>query len=268
MRVVGDALEPSTITTTARDGDHEVRVAVGRHATGGTQQHVESLARHETAQAEHHQRVRRQAEATAHVAALRVGQGTETLDIDTRRDVGRRKGTPRSPLGFSQWVAPGGDHDARATQHATKGAVRAGNAPGHGDLRAVEHDAVAVSQAQADEPYRQRGIEHDDLRTDFVRQRVDVSSDPPCRPQDLVLHPLHAEGLFAIPLARAAVRRGEHRRSLRRQSAPQLPQVRLNAAELRREVVGDEEILTHARAATRCAAHSACERNIGSGSRR
>ena len=67
-------------------------------------------------------------------------------------------------------------------------------------------------------------------------------------------------GWAASKASAALVRRGEHGGALGGEPAPQLPQVRLDAAELGREVVGDEQVLHPAapRAARRSRAQRAC----------
>ena len=54
-----------------------------------------------------------------------------------------------------------------------------------------------------------------------------------------------AEGLTAIEEIVVGVGTGEHGHVVGRQPAPQLPQVRLDAADLRGEVVGDQQVSGH-----------------------
>src|SRR5256886_6548341 len=71
--------------------------------------------------------------------------------------------------------------------------------------------------------------------------RVEATDEPGCGQQPPPAHPLDAERLRRVPVRRGRVRRREHVRLLGREAPPELIEVRLDAAHLRREVVRDEK---------------------------
>ena len=112
---------------------------------------------------------------------------------------------------------------------------------------------------------------------------VDPAHHQRVRQQHRLAGPLDLERLGGVELGRAGVRAGEHREPVGRQPPPPLPQQRLDPADLRREVVRDEQVLhrrrsraealggplgVFARGSDRRAATVAVERTSRSGSRR
>ncbi len=92
-------------------------------------------------------------------------------------------------------------------------------------------------------PERERRVEHDEVGADAGGHLVDAGHHPRVRQQRRLAHPLDVERLGAIELLGPGVRTGQHGARLRRQPSPPLPQQRLDAADLRREVVRDQQVL-------------------------
>ena len=101
---------------------------------------------------------------------------------------------------------------------------------------------VRVVESGPEEAERQGRVEDDELGADLVGERVDLATQDGVRQQHRLLAAHDPEGLLGIPGGGAVVRRGEDGDLVGGQPAPQLPQVGLDAAELRREVVGDEQV--------------------------
>ena len=167
----------------------------------------------------------------------------EPLDVDTRRHDRDRQRPPGGALGLARCVLSGRHDVAGASEHGGERLLRARQATRHRDLGAVQHDVVRQLQRRPDESERHRRVEHDEVGADVGGQRVDPRHHRWVREQHRLTHPLHPERLGGVELGRPGVRAGEHGERVRRQAPPPLPQQRLDAADLRREVVRDEEVL-------------------------
>ena len=205
-------------------------------------QHVESLAGHEPAEPEHERPLGIDAVLRAHCGALGRVDRPEPLRIDTGRDHDVRDRSPGRADARRRRVLPRRDHTGRAAQHPPSERVRYRQPAGQRDLGAVrDHEVRSVAQARSDEPEREHRIDEHDVGADLTRERAGALRHRARRQQHARLHPFDAEVERGVERGRAGMRRGEHGRLPRRQSLPQLREVRLDAADLGREVVGDEQ---------------------------
>jgi hypothetical protein len=210
------------------------------------------------------------------------GERVETLGIDPRRHDGDRQLAAGGVLGLGGRVAAGGDDVASTAQHVAERLLAERQTARHGDLGAVQHDVVRQAQRRSDHAQRHRRVEHHQVGADLLRQRVDPLDHPRVRQQDRLAGAFDVERLCGVELGGALVGAGEHGEGVGWQPTPPLPQQRLDAADLGREVVGDEEVLHGAARSSVstsgwgsvagirwcrfscCAAHTACARSIGS----
>ena len=166
----------------------------------------------------------------------------EARGVDAGRDDDTRHRPPRGADARVGRVLPGRDHTGRAPQYPTPERGGAGQPARHRDLGTVrDHDVRSSAQPRADQPEREHRIDEDHVGPYLAGQRVGPARHRARRPQHGALHALDAEGEAGVELRRVRVRCGEHRRLLGRQPLPELRQVRLDPADLGREVVGDEE---------------------------
>ena len=125
----------------------------------------------------------------------------------------------------------------------------------------MQDDVIRQPQRWADEPERDGGIEHDQFGADLGAQVVDAADHDRVRQEDGLGRALDAERLLGVEPLGAAVGAREDGEAVGRQAPPPLPEHRLDPADLRREVVRDEQVL-HGRAVvtrpSRALAHSAC----------
>ena len=222
---------------------------------GGVDQHVETLARDEPPDTDD-ERVRRREIRTAvarRLALLTSVSGRKRVDVDTGRHHARpaaRRGPRAARVGFGRRVPAGGDHAGRAADHAREQPAGHRQPPGHGDLGAVEDDGVAARARRGPtSPTGNAGSSTiADAPTSSASASMRVAAAARCGSRTPA-GPLDPERLGGVEVA--GVRRGrrEHGDPLGRQPPPQLPQVRLDAADLGREVVGDEEVRHRAQAA-------------------
>ena len=145
----------------------------------------------------------------------------------------RAPGTTRPRRPRRRRAGPGASAPA-----ASRAAVRAG------DLGAVrDHDVRRGGEPRRRaSPSGSIGSTKMTSARDLARERVDAlarASGSAAAPADATRSTRN--GCCAIPRAGAGVRRREHRRLVRREPTPQLVEVRLDAADLGREVVGDEQ---------------------------
>ncbi len=104
----------------------------------------------------------------------------------------------------------------------------------------MEHDPVGALEARADAPERHCGVEQHEVGVDARRQLVDLADEAARGQHHLACHPFDADRLHRVERRRTVERGGQNGRVFWRQPAPQLPQVGLDAADLRWEVVGDQ----------------------------
>src|SRR5581483_5920047 len=95
--------------------------------------------------------------------------------------------------------------------------------------------------ARTDRADREHRIDEDHVGTQLARERVDVARERRRRQQERLLRAHDAVRLLGVEGRVTVVRRRQHGRVRGRQPPPQLAQVRLDAAELGREVVRDEQ---------------------------
>ena len=107
----------------------------------------------------------------------------------------------------------------------------------------MQHDAVAAAQRGADEAER-AGPGRARRRRRRPRRPAGRSGGAGAAWAAAPARGVRTtrNGWRGVALGRAVVRRGEHDELVGRQPPPQLPQVRLDAADLGREVVGDEQV--------------------------
>ena len=230
--------EPRTIAARAADRELNARQAGDR-----IDHDVEALPRHEARQAEHERAIRdrgRSAAASPTCGRRRAG-GTDRR----RRPAGRARRAARAP----RRVPPGAPDIRRRPRPRPPRATPCGRATadpdraGNRDLGAVRDHDVRRARAAAD---RSRRAAASGRRTS--------TSAPTSRARRRRRGPDAAEGkstfcarahdperLRASHSRRAFVRCREHRRLARRQPPPQLVQVRLDATDLRRKVVRDQQ---------------------------
>ena len=185
-----------------------------------------------------------QAEARAGRRPARRRRGDEAVDVDAGRDDDARQRPAGGALGLGGRVAAGGDDQLGARAAPARAAARAaGQAAGHGDLGAVEHDAVRAAQragraARAAAPGRARRARR---RSRRPGGRCGGAGRAWAAAPARATRTTGTAG--GVPPAAPSYGRGEHGDVVGRQPPPQLPEVRLDAADLGREVVGDEEVL-------------------------
>ena len=197
--------------------------------------------------------------------ALVGRQGSEPVGVDTAGHDGDRQLAPGGMFTLGRRIPAGGDDLAGATQRVGECLLGSGEPPGHRDLGAVQHEVVGKLQRRPDQAERDGGVDDDEVGAEVLGQFVDLMDHPRVREQHGLAGPFDAVGLAGVELGRARIRAGEHGERLGRQPAPPLPQQRLDPADLRRKVVGDEQVLhAWARSSSRAAAQTACSARIGS----
>ena len=176
------------------------------------------------------------------MGALVVGNGTEAVDVDAGRNDGGRQVLARDLPSLARDPGAGGDDVRGLTKHAAQEAVRPGQASRHADLGAVNHDGVGHGEPAAHVSKREGGVENRERGAGAGNDGVDARRNGAHREQHLLVSALDAERLGGVEGGVARVGGREDRKAIGRQPAPQLPQVGLDAAQLGREVVGDENV--------------------------
>ena len=151
---------------------------------------------------------------------------------------GRRGGADE----FARGVVARG-HDARGGVDGARAEVaRARDPTGNGHLRAV-HDENVWRRAQAgtELPERQPRIEEDHPGPHLPRDRVDAARERRSGEELRLAGANHTERSVRVPTLVARVVGREDRGLPRWQPPPQLVQIRLDPADLRWEVVRDEQ---------------------------
>ena len=143
-------------------------------------------------------------------------------------------------------IRPGGDDVPRAAQHVAQRLLGTGQATGHGDLGSVQHDVVRQVEGRPHQSERDCRIEHHEVSTDTRCHLVDARDHPRVRQQNRFTRSFDVKRLHGIERCRSGVRTGQHRERVGRQASPPFPEQRLDATDLRWEVVGDEQVLHHA----------------------
>ena len=134
-----------------------------RRLADGADGVVEPLARHEPRDAEHDLASTGRSNAAPRLGALGGGERAEPFDVDPgRHDRGRQRPTGGA-LGLGRRVRAGGDHVAGVAQHVGQRLLGAGQAAGHGDLGAVQHDVVRQLERRPDQAERHGRVEHHQL---------------------------------------------------------------------------------------------------------
>ena len=129
----------------------------GASARGGLDEHVHPLARHRAGSGSRRAARRPAARSAARAAARSSSSSGRKRSVSTPGGTSTLgSGRPGGALALGQRVAAGRDHQAGASEHVAQHEVRAGQAAGHGDLGAVEHDGVRVARAGA-RPGRRAG---------------------------------------------------------------------------------------------------------------
>jgi hypothetical protein len=223
-------------------GSCERDLHVGAEARRRGEQGVEALPRDEAADAEHEWPLLVQTERPAHRGAFGGVDRPEALVINPGRDDDTAQpaacGARRLPRG----VPARGDDTRGSAQDARAELAGSEQATRHRDLGAVHHrDIRRAAEARPEVPERQPWVEEDHVGAHFARERVDPLRERSRRQELRLTRADDAKGLPRVPAAIARVARGEHRRVVRRQPAPQLVEVRLDPADLRWEVVRDEQ---------------------------
>jgi hypothetical protein len=200
---------------------------------------------------------------------LGLAQWMELLRIDTARHHGDRQVATGRMDGFGGRISAGRDDPLGPTQRVGQCLLGERQPAGHRDLGAVQYEPVRQLQRRADQSERHGRVEDHEVGPDILGQVVDLLDHPRMREQHWLTRALDAVGLAGIEFGRARVRAGEHGERFGRQATPPFPQQRLDAADLGREVVGDQQVLhgaatVHARSCKRSIAQAACSARIGS----
>ena len=229
---------------------------------GGIDQHIEALPGHEAAEPQQHRRRRIEPETLPRRRPRVIIERREPVDIDARRDHDGRQWSAGGMDRLGRRIATSGDDDPGTAQHPAEHPTRTGESARHGDLGTMDDHAVRPFESRPQPAERQCRIEQHEVGTDLVGETIDAPHQRVGRQQPAGAVALDPDGLAAIELCGSRMRGGEDRGRLGRQSPPQLPEVRLDATELGREVVGDEQVL-HAtasarRRSTRSSAQRAC----------
>ena len=230
--------EPALVTTAPRDRELDRIVELRER----TDEDVEALPGHEPAEPENERSVGIDAVATPHGRPLLRIERAEALRIDTRRHHDARHRSPRGVGARVGGVLPRREHTRRAAQHAPPEERSARDPAGHRDLGAVrDHHVGRGAQAGSDEPEREHRVEEDHISGHLACERVGAPRDRGCRQQHPAAHALDAEVEPVVQRGRVVMGSGENGRLPGRQALPELRQVRLDAADLGREVVRDEK---------------------------
>ena len=118
-RSLGQPSQSGSIAAAAGDGQHEVgprRLQRRR----GPDRRVETLARHQSADADDQLGVDGQSESTTGLSSLVVGQRPEPLGVDAGRNDGDRQRAAGGVLGLGCRIAAGGDDVAGPAQHVAE----------------------------------------------------------------------------------------------------------------------------------------------------
>jgi hypothetical protein len=104
----------------------------------------------------------------------------------------------------------------------------------------VQNDRVGQTQGRPDETERDGRIQDHQSGTDVGGEVADPAGKDGVGEQNRLPRALDAKGLAAVEALGVGIRTGQDGDVFGGQAAPQLPEVRLYAADLGREVVGDK----------------------------
>ena len=127
----------------------------------------------------------------------------------------------------------------------------------------MQNDAVGPIEVGADQAGGNGRIDDDNLGVVGLGKLIDSSNEHRLWQQPGFAAPDHGEVLRSIPGLGPVVRGGVHDDVVGGQAPPQLPEVVLDAADLRREVVGDEQVPNHVRTLRPCDLVADLERLVG-----
>jgi hypothetical protein len=106
----------------------------------------------------------------------------------------------------------------------------------------VEHDTVRQAEPVADEAERQSRVEENDAGATSGRELSHGPAEGWGRQKYARAPPLDSEILPPVENGRVRVSSRENRQLTGRQPAKELVEIRLNATDLGREVIGDENV--------------------------
>ena len=173
----GQPLEPTAVPSGTGQGQHHVRVA-RRQLGHRPDEHVDPLARHQPAQAEHHLGRRGQPQAGPGRGPAGGVEGVEPLHVDAGRDHHVGSGPTRGPGGFGRRVAAGARPPAGPAQDRSQRLARSRGPVPAPDLGPVHHDAVGPFRAARPGPSGRAGSS----RTSWRRPRRPAARSGATRP--------------------------------------------------------------------------------------
>ena len=210
----------------------------------GVEQHVEPLAGHEPADAEHERHVGVEPVPGPGGAAGRVVAGREPDRVDPRRDdERRRRAVRRRARPASAGYCPAATRPVawRRTRRRERGRRR--EPPVHGDLGAVRDDDGRARREAADEmAERQHRVDEHHAGVDLGGRRRRCRGPAPASGAGTAAGCARPGTAAPRPRpGRVGVRGREHGRLRRGQASPQLVEIGLDPADLGREVVRDQQ---------------------------
>ena len=165
-------------------------------------------------------------------------------------------------VAFSRRIPTSSNDVFSTTQNMTQDLPRQRQPSWHSDFCTVQHDHVRNRKSR---PYKTQGqsrVKHNKICAKFFNHCVDALHHPWVRQQHRLTCSFNAIRLTRIKCRRICMWTCEDRKRVRRQSTPPFPQQRLNATDLRREIIGDKKMLHRpSRKVGRCSNSS---RTIGS----
>ena len=279
---VGDATEkgdggiefvreaPQPLVLAAAPGNHQPQLrAYPSEAGHCPNRRVETLAGHQPGDADDDLGVGCEPEVRASGRTFVVAERVELVGIDSTRHHRYRQLTSCCVDRFGGRVPAGGDDALGPAQRVGQRLLGSGETTWHGDLGAVQHQPIRQVERRTDEPERHRWVEHHEVGADVLGQIVDLLDHPRVRQQHRFACAFDPIGLAGIELGGALVGAGQHGERLGRQATPPFPQQRLDAADFRWVIVGDQEVLHDASPGwnlswRRSAAQVACSARTGS----
>ena len=238
------ALEAPPITPRSGDGDHQVGLP-STEACRGPDQRVHALAGDQPADADHQRRIHRKPQVGTDRGPFPGIQGTEAVGVNPGGYHHRGQVAIGGARGLHGRIVAGTDHQRGPAEDPRQQRTTDREPTGHRDLGTVQDHGVGTVHAGRGVPDREGGIPYHQLGIVSGRQPSDPTGHAPRGQQHRLPGATQREGLVGVEGDRPGVRRGVDGDVVRGEASPELPQVGLDAPDLRRKVVGHQQVSPH-----------------------